>query len=78
MQFVKSIFQYEKSSDSKVREYMAGKPTEELTPSGIYFMKQTIGNACGTIALIHAVANNTDKLIIGVKVFSNWFTSGFS
>ncbi|KAL5012476.1 hypothetical protein ScPMuIL_011027 [Solemya velum] len=28
----------------------------------IYFVKQTIGNACGTIALVHAVANNTDKI----------------
>ncbi|XP_026074073.1 ubiquitin carboxyl-terminal hydrolase isozyme L3-like isoform X1 [Carassius auratus] len=26
--------------------------------SDVYFMKQTIGNACGTIGLIHAVANN--------------------
>ncbi|XP_076992842.1 ubiquitin carboxyl-terminal hydrolase isozyme L1 isoform X2 [Tamandua tetradactyla] len=25
-------------------------------------MKQTIGNSCGTIGLIHAVANNQDKL----------------
>nr|XP_033806128.1 ubiquitin carboxyl-terminal hydrolase isozyme L3 isoform X2 [Geotrypetes seraphini]XP_033806129.1 ubiquitin carboxyl-terminal hydrolase isozyme L3 isoform X2 [Geotrypetes seraphini] len=30
--------------------------------SSVYFMKQTIGNACGTIGLIHAVANNRDKL----------------
>ncbi|XP_036099677.1 ubiquitin carboxyl-terminal hydrolase isozyme L1-like [Molossus molossus] len=28
----------------------------------VYFMKQTIGNSCGTIGLIHAVANNQDKL----------------
>ena len=29
--------------------------------SSVYFIKQTIGNACGTIALIHAVANNLDR-----------------
>ncbi|XP_032878892.1 ubiquitin carboxyl-terminal hydrolase isozyme L3 isoform X2 [Amblyraja radiata] len=28
----------------------------------VYFMKQTISNACGTIGLIHALANNQDKL----------------
>uniref|UniRef100_A0A1W7RAQ2 Ubiquitin carboxyl-terminal hydrolase n=1 Tax=Hadrurus spadix TaxID=141984 RepID=A0A1W7RAQ2_9SCOR len=28
----------------------------------VYFMKQTIKNACGTIALIHAVANNAEKI----------------
>uniref|UniRef100_A0A8D8Y4V3 Ubiquitin carboxyl-terminal hydrolase n=2 Tax=Cacopsylla melanoneura TaxID=428564 RepID=A0A8D8Y4V3_9HEMI len=28
----------------------------------IYFMKQLIHNACGTIALIHSVANNLDKI----------------
>ncbi|XP_056107820.1 ubiquitin carboxyl-terminal hydrolase isozyme L3 isoform X2 [Rhinichthys klamathensis goyatoka] len=30
--------------------------------SDVYFMKQTIGNACGTIGLIHAVANNRRHL----------------
>lgn len=28
----------------------------------LYKIKQTIGNACGTIALIHAIANNLDSL----------------
>lgn len=28
----------------------------------VYFLKQTISNACGTIGLLHAVANNQDKL----------------
>jgi len=28
----------------------------------VYFMKQTIRNACGTIALIHAVANNREEI----------------
>ncbi|KAK0154431.1 Ubiquitin carboxyl-terminal hydrolase isozyme L3 [Merluccius polli] len=34
---------------------------QEVSPD-VYFMKQTIGNACGTIGLIHAVANNQDSL----------------
>ena len=31
-------------------------------PSSVYFMRQTIGNACGTVALVHALANNEDKI----------------
>lgn len=27
----------------------------------VYFMKQFVGNACGTVALIHAIANNRNK-----------------
>ncbi|KAM8977488.1 ubiquitin carboxyl-terminal hydrolase isozyme L3 [Pelodytes ibericus] len=34
---------------------------QDVNPS-VYFMKQTIRNACGTIGLIHAVGNNRDKL----------------
>ncbi|KAK2865638.1 hypothetical protein Q7C36_001694 [Tachysurus vachellii] len=28
----------------------------------IYFMSQTVENSCGTVGLVHAVANNQDKL----------------
>ena len=41
----------------------------EATPLGkvvdeksVYFIKQSIGNACGTIGLIHALANNTGRI----------------
>uniref|UniRef100_A0A3Q0SWX9 Ubiquitin carboxyl-terminal hydrolase n=1 Tax=Amphilophus citrinellus TaxID=61819 RepID=A0A3Q0SWX9_AMPCI len=37
---------------------------QEVSP-GVYFIKQTIGNACGTIGLIHAVANNQALLEFG-------------
>ena len=31
-------------------------------PTDLYYMKQTISNACGTVAMIHAVANNLDRI----------------
>lgn len=34
----------------------------ETVPGDVYFMKQTIGNACGTIALLHAVGNSLEQL----------------
>lgn len=37
---------------------------QEISPD-VYFIKQTIGNACGTIGLIHAVANNQQHLEFG-------------
>lgn len=30
----------------------------------VYFMRQTIKNACGTVALIHAVANSKDQITL--------------
>ncbi|KAG8134850.1 putative Ubiquitin carboxyl-terminal hydrolase protein [Naja naja] len=34
---------------------------QEVSPD-VYFVKQTASNSCGTIGLIHAVANNQDKI----------------
>lgn len=28
----------------------------------VYYMKQTVGNACGTVAVIHALANNKNSI----------------
>ncbi|GIY67513.1 ubiquitin carboxyl-terminal hydrolase isozyme L3 [Caerostris darwini] len=49
----------------KYEEYC--KKQEELAKGkewdkDVYFMFQTIRNACGTMALIHSIANNADKL----------------
>uniref|UniRef100_A0A8C6S6E4 Ubiquitin carboxyl-terminal hydrolase n=1 Tax=Neogobius melanostomus TaxID=47308 RepID=A0A8C6S6E4_9GOBI len=30
--------------------------------SDVYFLKQTVGNSCGTIALLHIVGNNKDNM----------------
>lgn len=34
----------------------------DSVPKSVYYMKQTISNACGTVAMIHSVANNLDSV----------------
>ncbi|KAJ2745091.1 ubiquitinyl hydrolase 1 [Coemansia sp. BCRC 34301] len=51
-------------------EYEEGRRREAASSSNIvspkvWFMRQTIGNACGTMAIFHAVANNQQSLPIG-------------
>lgn len=29
----------------------------------VYFMKQTVGNACGTVGLLHALGNVTSEIM---------------
>lgn len=41
----------------------------------VIFMKQTIGNACGTVALVHSIANNTDSLSLGDGPLSRFIDS---
>jgi len=47
--------------ENYIRQQESENKDQEISPS-VYFIKQTIGNACGTIALIHAVANNLDRI----------------
>ena len=37
------------------------------TPNNLFFMRQRISNACGTFALVHALANNRHRLTIDEK-----------
>ncbi|XP_064413786.1 ubiquitin carboxyl-terminal hydrolase isozyme L3 isoform X1 [Latimeria chalumnae] len=52
----------EKYEAFKLEEEAKIKSQGQEVSSTVYFMKQTISNACGTIGLIHAVTNNRNKL----------------
>lgn len=56
-----NVFQHE-----NFRKQQADKIAEE---SGVYFLKQTASNSCGTIALLHTVANNKGKFAFGECVY---------
>lgn len=51
----------------KYHEYKAVQEAEigekgQTVSENVYYLKQVVPNACGTIALIHSVANNVDKI----------------
>ncbi|XP_022187987.1 ubiquitin carboxyl-terminal hydrolase isozyme L3 [Nilaparvata lugens] len=54
----------------KYEEYKK-EQEEEITkkgqtvPGNLFFVKQYVHNACGTIALIHSIANNLDSIKLG-------------
>ncbi|KAG9154316.1 hypothetical protein Leryth_000755 [Lithospermum erythrorhizon] len=37
----------------------------KMPSDGVYFMKQTVGNACGTVGLLHAIGNITSQINLG-------------
>jgi len=40
----------------------------------VWYIKQTVGNACGTIGLLHAIGNNQNKVqLVEGKFFKNFF-----
>lgn len=40
----------------------------QTVSDSVFYLKQIVTNACGTIALIHSVANNTDKYVTNLNV----------
>lgn len=46
-----------------ITEKATASPLGEVkSSSDLFFVKQTISNACGTIAIVHSLANNQDKI----------------
>ncbi|XP_062073906.1 ubiquitin carboxyl-terminal hydrolase 3 isoform X1 [Humulus lupulus] len=55
------LFLYPITSQSEEERMLQANEMKE--PHGkVYFMKQTVGNACGTVGLLHAVANITSEI----------------
>lgn len=50
--------QYEKRKND---EELKLKDKGQQVSDDVYFVKQYVHNACGTMALIHSIANNRDK-----------------
>lgn len=54
------------SSEDK-REESKSENTDQY--KDVFFMRQLVNNACGTIAVVHAVANNVEKLNLSMFLF---------
>lgn len=50
-----NYYKFSEEESKKIKE------KGQVVVPDIYFLKQYISNACGTVALIHSIANNTDK-----------------
>ncbi|XP_062534657.1 ubiquitin carboxyl-terminal hydrolase-like [Armigeres subalbatus] len=63
---------------SEVNEEFRAKEDAELKaknmeyPAGLFYMRQYVHNACGTIALVHAVLNNPDIELEEGSVIKNY------
>ncbi|KAI8968389.1 hypothetical protein BDF20DRAFT_908095 [Mycotypha africana] len=65
--YVDVLEAYEKFSAEE--EAHLARHEQNISPDVVFF-KQTIGNACGMIALLHSLANNDDE-IIGPGLFND-------
>uniref|UniRef100_A0A7S2TIM0 Ubiquitin carboxyl-terminal hydrolase n=1 Tax=Lotharella oceanica TaxID=641309 RepID=A0A7S2TIM0_9EUKA len=52
----------EASEKARVAEQEEIQESKAKAPEGVYHITQTVGNACGTIAVLHAVLNNMERL----------------
>jgi ubiquitin carboxyl-terminal hydrolase L3 len=64
------LFPISKASEAhRASEEAALLDKPQTVNPGVYHVKQVIGNACGTIGLLHAVANNEQKLELDANKF---------
>ncbi|KAJ8929718.1 hypothetical protein NQ314_017565, partial [Rhamnusium bicolor] len=59
----------EKFYEHAKEECEALKEKGQVISPDLFYMKQYVSNACGTIALIHSVANNVERLALKDGIF---------
>lgn len=64
------MLQFEKFREEEDKVLKENPPK---CPNDFFFMKQTIHNACGTIALVHAILNNPDIDLDANGVLASYF-----
>ncbi|KAL2237896.1 ubiquitin carboxyl-terminal hydrolase 3 [Sesamum indicum] len=69
------LFLYPITAKSEEERILQDNALKEPS-GGVYFMKQTVGNACGTIGLLHAVGNITSEIKLAEGSYlDNFFKS---
>ncbi|CAN4078044.1 unnamed protein product [Withania somnifera] len=66
------LFLYPLTSQSEAERVQQDSQTKDPI-STVYFMKQTVGNACGTIGLLHAIGNVTSEIKLDEGSFLDKF-----
>ncbi|KAG5562445.1 hypothetical protein RHGRI_005246 [Rhododendron griersonianum] len=66
------VFLYPLTAKTEEERILQNSEMKEPT-CGVYFMKQTVGNACGTIGLLHAVGNVASEINLVEESFLDRF-----
>ncbi|XP_022158456.1 ubiquitin carboxyl-terminal hydrolase 3 [Momordica charantia] len=67
------LFLYPITKKSEKERLQQQEDAKKDHSNQVYFMKQTVGNACGTIGLLHAIGNITSE----IKLSEGSFLDGF-
>ena len=70
------LYQVNKNKDMLYPDNVYYLPREDVSQQP-FFIRQTIGNACGTVALLHALCNNEDKIEGGRGFVKDSFLDNF-
>ena len=50
------------TEDYRERERQKIETEGQICSENVYYMKQTVGNACGTVGILHAIGNARNKI----------------
>jgi len=67
------LFPYNSPSDDESKEETVTETEKKEASKNVYFLKQTVGNACGTIGILHAIGNATSEIKLAEGSFFDRF-----